>query len=135
GLGPLTIRAAEFAKIAIIVFRASYRRDTRELLVIGARRVAGVTIPPLKHFGPLLIVWGAAMAMLFVIQDLGSSLMFFGGFLAVLYVATNRVSFVAIGLAMFAAGSWVLYQIRPTITNRIDAWQHPFGALYDKAGG
>jgi cell division protein FtsW (lipid II flippase) len=134
-LGPLTFQPAEFAKIAIIVFLASYLRDTRQLLVIGARRVAGVTIPPLKHFGPLLIVWGAAMAMLFVIQDLGSSLMFFGGFLAVLYVATNRFSFVAIGLSLFAAGSWVLYHARPTITHRVDAWLHPFGALYDAPGG
>jgi cell division protein FtsW (lipid II flippase) len=50
-------------------------------------------------------------------------------------VATSRVSFVAVGLALFAFGSWVLYNIRPTITNRIDAWQHPFGALYDKPGG
>jgi cell division protein FtsW (lipid II flippase) len=134
-LGPLTFQPAEFAKIAIIVFLASYLRDTRQLLVIGARRVAGVTIPPLKHFGPLLIVWGAAMAMLFVIQDLGSSLMFFGGFLAVLYVATNRFSFVAVGLSLFAAGSWVLYHARPTITHRVDAWLHPFGPLYDAPGG
>ncbi|HEX6621279.1 MAG TPA: FtsW/RodA/SpoVE family cell cycle protein [Solirubrobacteraceae bacterium] len=134
-LGPLTFQPAEFAKIAIIVFLASYLRDTRQLLVIGARRFAGVTIPPLKHFGPLLIVWGAAMAMLFVIQDLGSSLMFFGGFLAVLYVATNRFSFVAVGLSLFAAGAWVLYQARPTITHRVDAWLHPFGALYDVPGG
>ena len=134
-LGPLTFQPAEFAKIAIIVFLASYLRDTRQLLVIGARRVAGVTIPPLKHFGPLLIVWGAAMAMLFVTQDLGSSLMFFGGFLAVLYVATNRFSFVAIGLSLFAAGSWVLYHARPTITHRVDAWLHPFGPLYDAPGG
>jgi cell division protein FtsW (lipid II flippase) len=134
-LGPLTFQPAEFAKIAIIVFLASYLRDTRQLLVIGARRVAGITIPPLKHFGPLLAVWGAAMAMLFVIQDLGSSLMFFGGFLAVLYVATNRFSFVAIGLTLFGAGSWVLYQVRPTITHRVDAWLHPFGALYDQTPG
>jgi cell division protein FtsW (lipid II flippase) len=134
-LGPLTFQPAEFAKIAIIVFLASYLRDTRQLLVIGARRVAGITIPPLKHFGPLLAVWGAAMALLFVIQDLGSSLMFFGGFLAVLYVATNRFSFVAIGLALFGAGSWVLYHVRPTITHRVDAWLHPFGALYDQTPG
>jgi cell division protein FtsW (lipid II flippase) len=134
-LGPLTFQPAEFAKIAIIVFLASYLRDTRQLLVIGARRVAGITIPPLKHFGPLLAVWGAAMAMLFVIQDLGSSLMFFGGFLAVLYVATNRFSFVAIGLALFGAGSWVLYHVRPTITHRVDAWLHPFGPLYDQTPG
>jgi cell division protein FtsW (lipid II flippase) len=134
-LGPLTFQPAEFAKIAIIIFLASYLRDTRQLLVIGARRVAGVTIPPLKHFGPLLIVWGAAMVMLFVIQDLGSSLMFFGGFLAVLYVATNRFSFVAVGLSLFAAGSWALYHARPTITHRVDAWLHPFGPLYDVPGG
>jgi cell division protein FtsW (lipid II flippase) len=134
-LGPLTFQPAEFAKIAIIVFLASYLRDTRQLLVIGARRFAGITIPPLKHFGPLLAVWGAAMVMLFFIQDLGSSLMFYGGFLAVLYVATNRFSFVAIGLALFAAGSWALYHARPTITHRVDAWLHPFGALYDVPGG
>jgi cell division protein FtsW (lipid II flippase) len=134
-LGPLTFQPAEFAKVAIIVFLASYLRDTRQLLVIGARRVAGITIPPLKHFGPLLAVWGAAMAMLFVIQDLGSSLMFFGGFLAVVYVATNRFSFVAIGLALFGAGSWVLYHVRPTITHRVDAWLHPFGPLYDQTPG
>jgi cell division protein FtsW (lipid II flippase) len=134
-LGPLTFQPAEFAKIAIIIFVASYLRDTRQLLVIGARRIAGITVPPIKHFGPLLVVWGAAMAMLFVIQDVGSSLMFFGGFLAVLYVATNRLSFVTIGLAMFAAGSWVLYQVRPTITHRVDAWLHPFGPLYDQVGG
>jgi cell division protein FtsW (lipid II flippase) len=134
-LGPLTFQPAEFSKIAIIVFLASYLRDTRQLLVIGARRFAGITFPPLKHFGPLLIVWGGAMVMLFFIQDLGSSLMFYGGFLAVLYVATNRFSFVAIGLALFGVGSWALYHARPTITHRVDAWLHPFGALYDVPGG
>jgi cell division protein FtsW (lipid II flippase) len=133
--GPLTFQPAEFSKIAIIVFVASYLRDTRQLLVIGARNFAGIAIPPLKHFGPLLAIWGAAMVLLFVIQDVGSSLMFFGGFLAVLYVATNRLSFVAIGLALFGAGSWFLYQVRPTITHRVDAWLHPFGPLYDQAAG
>ena len=135
-LGPITVQPAEFAKLAIITFLASYLRDTRQLLVTGARRFAGITFPPLKHFGPLLVVWGGAMLMLFVIQDLGSSLMFYGGFLALLYVATNRVSFVVIGLSAFAFGAWVLYQIRPTITHRVDAWLHPFDPkLYDQVGG
>src|SRR3954464_8729833 len=105
-LGPITFQPAEFAKIAIVGFLASYLRDTRQVLVQGARRVMGVTIPPLKHFGPLLVVWGLAMVLLFVIRDIGSSLMFFGAFLALIYVATSRLSFVVLGVLLFALGAW-----------------------------
>jgi cell division protein FtsW (lipid II flippase) len=135
-LGPISFQPAEFAKIAIVVFLASYLRDTRQVLVIGARRIAGITFPPLKHLGPLLAVWGTAMAMLFVIQDLGSSLMFFGGFLAIVYVATNRISFVVIGLALFAVGARVLYAVRPTIEHRVTAWLDPFDPeIYNREVG
>jgi cell division protein FtsW (lipid II flippase) len=135
-LGAFSFQPAEFAKLAIIVFLASYLRDTRQLLVIGARRVLGVTLPPLKHFGPLLVVWGLAMLMLIVIRDLGSSLMFFGAFLAVLYVATNRLSFVVVGVSLFIAGSWAVANMTPHVQRRIDAWLHPFDpALYDQPGG
>ena len=125
-LGAVAFQPAELAKIAIVIFLASYLRDTRQVLVIGARRFLGITFPPLKHLGPLLAVWGTAMVLLFVIQDLGSSLMFFGGFLALIYVATNRISFVIIGLSLFGLGARVLYALRPTIENRVDAWLHPF---------
>ena len=135
-LGPLSVQPAEFAKIAIVIFLASYLRDTRQVLVLGARRFLFVTLPPLKHFGPVLAIWGAAMLLLFFIQDIGSSIMFYGGFLAILYVATNRLSFPVIGLSLFAAGSYLLYQVRPTIENRVMAWQDPFDPdLYDKVGG
>src|SRR3954449_4127711 len=97
-LGPVTFQPAEFAKIAIVVFLASYLRDTRQLLVQAGRRVAGITIPPLKHFGPLLVVWGLAMLLLIFIRDLGSSVMFFGAFLAMIYVATDPLSFVVVGI-------------------------------------
>ena len=98
GLGPVSFQPSEFGKIAIIVFLAAYLRDTRQVLVQGSHKILGLSLPPLKHLGPLLVVWGAAMLMLVFIRDLGSSLMYFGGFLALVYVATNRLSFVAIGL-------------------------------------
>jgi cell division protein FtsW (lipid II flippase) len=126
GIGAFQFQPAEFGKLAIVIFLAAYLRDTRQLLVQGARRVLGVTVPPLKHFGPLLVVWGAAMFLLFFIQDLGSSLMYFGGFLALLYVATNRISFVTIGLVLFAVGAWGMYQIRDHIQDRVAIWLDPF---------
>jgi cell division protein FtsW (lipid II flippase) len=135
-IGPISFQPAEFAKLAIVIFLASYLRDTRQLLVSSGRRVAGITFPPLKHLGPMLVVWGLAMLLLVFIRDLGSSVMFFGAFLALVYVATDRISFVAIGLALFAAGAWFFSATVGHVADRVDAWQHPFEpALYDKVGG
>jgi cell division protein FtsW (lipid II flippase) len=96
------------------------------VLVVGARNIAGVVFPPLKHLGPLLVVWGAAMFMLIFIRDLGSSLMFFGAFLAVIYVATARISFVIIGIAMFVLGSWFVASTVGHVQERFDIWLDPF---------
>jgi cell division protein FtsW (lipid II flippase) len=126
GIGPISFQPAEFGKIAIIIFLAAYLRDTRQVLVQGSRRFLGITIPPLKHFGPLLVVWGAAMVMLVFIRDLGSSLMYFGGFLALLYVATNRLSFVTIGMVMFALGAWFFASTVSHVQDRVDIWLDPF---------
>jgi cell division protein FtsW (lipid II flippase) len=135
-VGSLSIQPAELAKIAIVVFLASYLRDTRQLLVTAGTRVAGITVPPLKHFGPMLVVWGATMLLLFYIRDIGSSVMFFGAFLAMIYVATNRLSFVVIGLLLFALGAWLLAGQIGHIQDRIDAWQHPFDPqLFREPGG
>jgi cell division protein FtsW (lipid II flippase) len=125
-IGPITFQPAEFAKIGIVVFLASYLRDTRQVLVLGARRFLGLTLPPLKHFGPLLAVWGAAMLMLLVIRDLGSSLMFFGAFLSLLYVATNRFSFVLVGLVLFSVGAYVIGGQIEHVQDRVEIWQDPF---------
>jgi len=123
--GVFIFQPTEFAKIGIVVFLASYLRDTRQVLVTGARRVLGVTLPPLKHFGPLLVIWGIAMLLLVVIRDLGSSLMFFGAFLALLYVATSRFSFVAIGLLLFGAGAWYLGTHVAHVHDRVTVWLDP----------
>ncbi len=125
-LGPLSFQPSEFAKIAVVIFLASYLNEKRELFSVAARRVIGLTIPPLKHFGPLLVVWGAAMLMLVFIRDLGSSLMFFGAFLALIYVATNRLSYVLIGLAMFFAGAYLIAGNVGHVQDRFDIWLDPF---------
>ena len=98
-VGGVSFQPAELAKVAIVIFLASYLRDNRQILVTAGRRVLGLTIPPMKQFGPMLIVWGAAMATLLLTRELGTSLMFYGAFLALLYVATGRFSFPLIGLA------------------------------------
>jgi cell division protein FtsW (lipid II flippase) len=135
-LGSLSVQPAEFAKIAIVIFLASYLRDTRQLLVTAGKRVAGITIPPLKHFGPMLVIWGTSLLLLFFIRDIGSSVMFFGAFLAMVYVATDRLSFVVVGVALFALGGYLVAGHIGHISDRIDAWQDPFDpVLLNKASG
>ncbi|MDQ3588331.1 MAG: FtsW/RodA/SpoVE family cell cycle protein [Actinomycetota bacterium] len=165
GLGPLSFQPAEFAKLAIIVFLASYLRDTADVLLRPVRNqvwwlpwaaggvalvvggfllnlgIAGTALlslfvasltavlqerPSLKHFGPLLLVWGLAMIMLIFIRDLGSSLMFFGGFLGLLYVATGRLSLVGVGATMFLAGATVFANNVGHVQDRIDTWLNTF---------
>jgi cell division protein FtsW (lipid II flippase) len=133
--GPLSFQPAELAKIGVVIFLASYLAERRELLSVAARRIAGVTIPPLKHFGPLLVVWGAAMVMLVFIRDLGSSLMFFGAFLAVLYVATARISYVLAGAAMFVLGAAFFSETVPHVQDRVDIWLDPFAANAPEGAG
>jgi cell division protein FtsW (lipid II flippase) len=123
--GLFVFQPAEFSKIGLVVFLASYLRDTRQVLVVGARRILGVTIPPLKHFGPVLLIWGLAMVILVLLSDIGSSVMFYGGLLAVLYVATNRVSFVVVGLIAAAVGFWYLGAHIPHVHARVETWLHP----------
>lgn len=125
-IGPLSFQTAEFAKLCIVVFLASYLRDYREVMVIGGRKLLGISLPPLKHLGPLLVVWGASMVMLVFIRDLGSSLMFFAAFLAIVYVATGLLSIVVGGLAMFAAGAWFFARTIPHVHDRVQIWLDPW---------
>jgi len=129
--GKVSFQPAELAKVAIVIFLASYLRDNRQILVTAGRRLLGVTIPPMKQFGPMLIVWGASMATLLITRELGTSLMFYGAFLALLYVATGRFSFPLIGLVLFSLGAWFLAVHVSHVQARVLAWEHPFDpALY-----
>jgi cell division protein FtsW (lipid II flippase) len=135
-VGSVSFQPAELAKVAIVIFLASYLRDNRQILVTAGRRVLGVTFPPMKQFGPMLVVWGAAMATLLLTRELGTSLMFYGAFLALLYVATGRLSFPLIGLVLFALGAWFVAVHVSHVHARVLAWEHPFDpALYNRLGG
>jgi cell division protein FtsW (lipid II flippase) len=128
-VGPIQIQPGEFAKIMLIVFLAGYLREKREVLAQGR----------LKDLGPLLVIWGAAMLVLGETNDLGSALLYFGIFLAMLYVATARLSFVAGGLALFLGGAWAAYHSIARVQERIDCFLHPWddvhGACYQTVQG
>jgi cell division protein FtsW (lipid II flippase) len=132
GVGSFQFQTAEFAKIALVAFLASYLNDVRDVLVSGR----GLPRISIKHLGPMLLVFGLTMAMLVFIRDLGSSLMFFGAFLALLYVATNRVSLVLPPLAAFVAAAYFLGKSIPHVQDRVRAWLDPLDrGLYEMPGG
>jgi cell division protein FtsW (lipid II flippase) len=115
-VGSLQFQPGELGKIALIVFLAAYLREKREVLAAGR----------LKDWGPLLVIWGAAMLILFVTDDLGSGLLFYGIFLGMLYVATARVAFIAVGIGLFLAGAVAVYQGTPHVRERVANWLHPW---------
>src|SRR6266516_4133562 len=119
-LGPLQFQPGELAKIALIVFLAGYLREKREVLAQGR----------LKDFGPLLVIWGAAMLVLVETNDLGSALLYFGIFLAMLYVATGRRSYTIAGLVLFLGGSIAAYQAFARVQERVDCWLHPWRQVH-----
>ena len=115
-VGGYQFQPGELGKIALIVFLAGYLREKREVLAAGR----------LKDWGPLLVIWGAAMLVLFATDDLGSALLYYGIFLAMLYAATARVTFVAVGLGLFLAGAVAVYQGTPHVRERVTNWLHPW---------
>ena len=115
-VGSFRFQPGEFAKIFLIVFLAAYLREKRELLA-QAR---------LKDVGPLLVIFGGCMLVLVSSNDLGSGLLYFGIFLAMLYVATARLSFVLVGLGLFLAGGIAAYEKIPHVHERVTIWLHPW---------
>jgi cell division protein FtsW (lipid II flippase) len=133
-VGGVSFQPAELGKIAIVIFLASYLRDNRQILVTAGRRILGLTIPPMKQFGPMLLVWGASMGTLLLTGELGTSLMFYGAFLALLYVATGRFSFPLIGLVLFGLGAWFVAAHVGHVHARVLAWEHPLDPVLFKNG-
>jgi cell division protein FtsW (lipid II flippase) len=115
-VGRFQFQPGEFSKIFLIVFLAAYLREKREVLA-QAR---------LKDVGPLLVIWGGCMLVLVSSNDLGSGLLYFGIFLAMLYIATARLSFVLVGIGLFLAGGYAAYDRIAHVHERVTIWLHPW---------
>ena len=124
--GLFSIQPAEFSKIALIVFAASYLSAKRTVLSTAGRRVLGMVLPRARDLGPLIIAVLLALAVLFYGKDLGTALLLFGVFLAMIYFATGRVSWLVIGVLAFAAGAYVAYLNFSHVRTRVNIWLNPF---------
>jgi cell division protein FtsW (lipid II flippase) len=120
-LGPLTFQPAEFGKILIVVFLASYLSAKRELLEAGVGRLG---LPRGKDLGPILLAWGASLAVLFLERDLGASMLFFGVFVVMLWVASGRIGYLLVGGLLFAVGSVIGYLALSHVQARVSYWLH-----------
>jgi cell division protein FtsW (lipid II flippase) len=120
-IGPLTFQPAEFGKILIVIFLASYLSAKRELLEAGVGRLG---FPRAKDLGPLILAWGASLAVLFLERDLGASLLFFGVFVVMIWVASGRLGYLLVGGILFAAGAVVGYLAFSHVQARVGYWLH-----------
>lgn len=124
--GPLNFQPGEAAKVLLVIFFAAYLVDKRELLKEGTRRVGRMSLPDPKYLGPLMLAWGASLLIMVRQKDLGSSLLFFAVFAAMLYIATERASYLLVGLALFLGGATIAYRMFTHVQERVSTWQHPF---------
>ncbi|MGI8666843.1 MAG: FtsW/RodA/SpoVE family cell cycle protein [Jatrophihabitans sp.] len=127
-----SIQPGEIAKIALTVFAASYLVAKRDVLSLAGRRVLGIDLPRGRDLGPVLVAWLISIGVLVRNHDLGTSLMFFGLFVVLIYVATERVSWVIIGGLLFVVGCLVSYELFGTVKERVDVWLHVFSYGQDQ---
>lgn len=126
GLGPFSFQPGELAKILLTIFFASYLVQMRDALSLVGRTILGFPLPRARDMGPIMIAWLASLAVLVFQKDLGSSLLFFGLFVAMLYVATERRAWIAIGLGLFVGGAFIAWKLFAHLQDRVTLWLDPF---------
>ncbi|BDR53944.1 cell division protein FtsW [Bombiscardovia apis] len=136
GIGSHTLQPGEFAKLFLAFFFAAYLFDHRDQLAVAGKKFLGMRMPRMKDLGPIIVVWALSLGVLVMQHDLGTSLMFFAMFVSMLYVATGRKSWIAIGAVFFIAGAVAATFLFAHVGARVDAWLHPFSPEeYNKAFG
>ncbi len=136
GIGPFSFQPGELAKIALAVFFAGYLVTARDSLSMVGRTFLGMRFPRVRDLGPILVIWVLAMAVIVFQRDLGTALLYFGLFLVMIYVATGRISWVVLGLLLFAGGAFVASRSLDYVAGRFDSWLDAFNpAIYGRTGG
>jgi len=125
-IGSFSVQPGEFAKLALAVFFAGYLVAKRDVLSLAGRRVLGIDLPRARDLGPVLIAWVASLLILIFETDIGQSALFFGMFLVMLYIATQRTSWLLIGGALFLSGAFVASKLFAHVGERVTIWLHPF---------
>lgn len=126
-VGPVGFQPGEAAKICLVIFFAGYLVVKRDALALAGRRFAGIDLPRGRDLGPILLGWLISLGILIFQRDLGSSLLFFGLFVVVLYIATERPGWLLVGGVLFLGGAYFSYLLFGHVQTRVDAWLDPFG--------
>ncbi len=125
-LGTFTIQPEEFAKLALAVAFAGYLVAKRDVLALAGRRVLGIDLPRARDLGPILVIWAASLLLLVFESDVGTSAVFMGLFVGMLYIATSRTSWLLLGFIMFVVGAFAASKLFSHVGERFEIWLHPF---------
>ncbi len=126
GIGGFTIQPEQFGELALAVFFSGYLVAKRDVLALAGRRFLGIDLPRARDLGPVLIAWGVSLLVLFAESDIGTSALFFGLFVVVIYIATQRTSWLLIGVLLFVGGAYLSSKLIGHVGVRFDVWLHPF---------
>ena len=125
-LGPMTFQPGEVAKITLAIFFAGYLSSNRDLIMLAGRKIGPMQFPRFKDMGPMITAWLVSIGVLIFQRDLGSSILFFGLFIVMIYVATSRISWVVIGVSLILGGGFLASQVFSHVALRIDSWLNAF---------
>jgi cell division protein FtsW (lipid II flippase) len=134
-LGPLVFEPAEIGKVLLVIFLASFLNAKKELLAMATRRIGPIHFPEVRYMGPMLVAWVVSLAVLFMEKDLGSSMLFFGIFVVMLWAATGRASYLILGLVLFAIGAFIGYSTFGHVQDRVTVWFHALDPKHIHSGG
>lgn len=126
-IGGYSMQPAEFAKVILAFAFAAYLNQEKDVLALAGKRFMGIDLPRLRDMAPIMVMWGASLVILLVQKDLGTSLMFFGLFVSMLYVATERPSWPILGFLMLVFGAVLAYFTTSHFRVRVEGWLNPFG--------